>query len=267
MNLSHKLIVIVILLVSNSIVASTNVPCDVTASGMFPGGESFSGSAQDDGIVELFDWRHSAPGLEFEVTPADLTDVTCNINGAINADFIGSYTATVNGVSGYSFLIYIEDNRGPPDSFILSASIERTPTRRSEGIATFDPPRTIMIPDEIPVTAGASSMGRVKLHLDDVICRYSGTGSSYVFENCTDPLESGYTPGTLLNVSDARLRLLSSSPDYDTTIISVDIGTGAPAPGTADVYFIEIFDPSDALFYSFSGNLEDGDIVIEPLSP
>jgi hypothetical protein len=92
-------------------------------------------------------------------------------------------------------------------------------------------------------------------------------GSSYVFENCTDPYESGYTPGASLTVSEARLRLLSADPDHDTTIVRVDIGTGEPAPGMPDNYTIEIFDPVGTHYYTFTGDIVDGDISIEPVVP
>ena len=118
-----------------------------------------------------------------------------------------------------------------------------------------------------PVTVGASGMGRIKLHLDDIPCRYSGTGTAYVFENCTDPYESGYTPGTMLTITDARLLLLSADSNYDTTVVSVDIGTGATAPGEPDFYQIQVYDAAGAPFYTFSGDVFDGDISIEQVFP
>ena len=268
MEFPRTLIGLLVLFLASGAFAATNVPCEVTGYGMYPGGESFSGSALDLGADEAFDLQHSASGLEFEVTSANPSDISCNIDAVShNADFLGSSNATVNGVSGYSFLIYIEDNRGPPDTYLLTASIEHSPTRRSDGVAAFDPPREIVIPEEIPVTVGASGMGRIKLHLDDITCRYSGTGTAYVFENCTDPYESGYTPGTMLTITDARLRLLSADSNYDTTVVSVDIGTGATAPGEPDFYQIQVYDAAGAPFYTFSGDVFDGDISIEQVFP
>jgi hypothetical protein len=45
----HPLIGLIALLLTHGAFAATNVPCDVTGYGNFPGGESFSGSAQDGG--------------------------------------------------------------------------------------------------------------------------------------------------------------------------------------------------------------------------
>jgi hypothetical protein len=48
----HPLIGLIALLLTHGAFAATNVPCDVTGYGNFPGGESFSGSAQDWGVTK-----------------------------------------------------------------------------------------------------------------------------------------------------------------------------------------------------------------------
>ena len=248
--------------------AATNQPCDVTAYGSFPGGQSFYGSFIEDGLGDFrLDWRHSTPGFEFEASETDPDSVSCNINGEINADVIGAGTATVNGVPGYSYTIFLEDNRAAPDSLIVSASIVREPTRRTEGIAIFDPPRAVTIPAAIDVTYGASGPGWTKLHLDDVTCRYRGIGTSYAFQRCTGPDGSDYSAGDTLDVASVRLRIQSADNSFDMTSVAAELGTGAPAPGEPDVYTIEVFNPMGGSDYFFSGPVENGDITIALLPP
>ena len=236
-------------------------PCDVTAYGNFPDGESFTGNFIDDGTDFIVHWEHHAPGMDFVTDFADPSS-SCMANGEINADIWG--TGNVNGVSGYTYFIHLVDNR-PLSDTLLTASIVRTPTVHNEGVAAFDPPRTVSIPAMIPVTEGASGMGWVKLHLDDVICRYSGTGSAYAFQRCTNPGGSDYSPGALLDVSNARLRLLSADSGFEITTIRIDIGT--VVPGDPDRYSIDIIGPG-SFSYSFNGNINDGDInIVDTTAP
>lgn len=247
--------------------AHSNVPCNVNASGFFAGGETFSGSFIEDGMgVFDLDWRHSAPSIEFEASETDPDSVSCNINSDINADVIGYGTAAVNGVSGYSYVLYLEDNRPAPQHLILSASIVRTPTRRTEGLAIFDPPQPVPIPASLEVTYGASGPGWTKLHLDDVTCRYRGAGISYTLERCTGPGASEYSAGDFINAANVRLRIQSADSAYEMTSVDAVIGYGDPAMGSPDYYAIEMFNPDNESIYAFSGTVENGDISINALS-
>lgn len=246
--------------------AATMVPCEISAYGNVTGGVSFSGSLTDDGIDFLFDWRHSAPGVEFETAAADPDTASCNIDPVSNnADILGTNTATFNGEPAYSYLIYVEDNRDAPDAVILTSSIVRAPTRRSDGVAMFDPARAVRIPADIAVTTGASAMGWTRLHLDDITCRYRGTGSTYAFERCSDPLDSGYAPGDIFAVESARLRIQNADPRFEMTSVEVNIGTGAPAPGAPDFYEISVYDQNGAVIYNYASDVILGDIAITPL--
>ena len=253
-------------LISATSFAATNVPCDVTAGGLFPAGESFSGSFLEDGMGDFsLDWRHSAPGFEFEASETNPDSTSCNINGEINADIVGAGTATVNGMPGYSYIIFLEDNRPAPDSLLVMASIVREPTRRSEGMIMFEPARAVMIPAAIDVTHGASGPGWTKLHLDDITCRYRGIGTSYAFQRCTGPGGNDYAAGDALFVSSVRLRIQSSDNAFDMTSVVAELGAGAPAPGEPDFYTIEVFEPMGASIYFFSGSVENGDVAITVL--
>jgi hypothetical protein len=259
----------IVFLWSGNVMAFTISDCEVTASGVFSTGEMFDGNASDDTGVQSIDWTHSVSiggtDFVFEIMAANpdggINDgIVCRKNGQVSAIFQGAGMATVNGVGGYSFQIDIADNRPAPDSVVLAASISRTPVRRIEGIANFDPPRLIVVPSEINVVVGGSGSGKIKLHLDDIICRYSGTGTTYAFVRCTDPLESAYVAGDSFAISNARLRIQQADRSFDLTSVEVDLGTG-PAPGTPDTYLLIISGP-DGFFYPFSGNVIDGDIEI-----
>ncbi len=256
----------IVFLWSGNVMAFTISDCDVTASGVFPAGEMFDGNASDDVGVQIIDWTHSdATGLLIEIMAANpdggIDDgIVCRQNGSVSAMFQGAGLATVNGVSGYDFRIDIEDNRPAPDRFVLAASISRTPVRRNEGIANFDPPRMIVVPSEINVVVGGSGSGKIKLHLDDIICRYSGTGATYAFVRCTG-LGSAYVPGDRFAISKARLRIQQADRSFDLTSVEVDIGTGEPAPGYPDTYQITIGGPG-GFFYTFYSHVIDGDVEI-----
>jgi hypothetical protein len=260
MKLSHTLFGTLVYLLSNNAFAdAVQFSCEITAYGDFTTGESFSGNAVSEmttGYV-VVNWQHLAPGIEF-VT--DEADAACFRNGEINADIVGTGTGTLNGHPGYSFAIHLVDNRPAPLA-LLTASIVRSPTVHSDGVAVFDSAEMVTIPFEIPVKVGASGNGRAQLQLGDVICYYRGTGGAYEFQRCTDPLNSGYVPGISLNVGKARLRLLSADPNYDLTLVRINIG--GVSPGDPDEYRIDITNGSSS--YSFSGLVIDGDVSIPEL--
>lgn len=257
----------IVFLWSGNAMAATISDCEVTASGVFFTGEMFDGNASDITTSHSIDWTHSATDFSFETIEANpdggIDDgIVCRRNGTISASFQGMGMATVNGVAGYSYQIDIQDNRPAPDSVVLVASITHRPTRRNEGIADFDPPRMIVVPSDINVTVGGSGTGKVKLHLDDITCRYSGTGTTYSFVRCTDPLGFVYGPGSSFPVRNARLRIQQADRSFDLTSVEVDIGSGVPAPGLPDTYHIIVASPDGSLFYNFSSSVIDGDIAI-----
>ncbi len=256
----------IVFLWSGNAMAATIHDCEVTASGVFSTGEMFDGNASDITAIHSIDWTHSATGLSFETIEADpdggIDDgIVCRDNGTVSASFQGTGLATVNGVSGYTYRIEIQDNRLAPDSVVLVASITHRPTRRNEGIADFVPARMIFVPSEINVTVGGSGTGKVKLHLDDITCRYNSTGTTYSFVRCTDPLGLVYVPGDSFLVNNARLRIQQADRSFDLTSVEVDIGSSVPAPGDPDTYHIIVAGPG-GFFYDFSSDVIDGDIAI-----
>ena len=246
---------------------STVFECEVTGWANFATGEMFEGSASDLDGVEMIDWIHNAAGISFEATDdPDPDGIECRLNGTISADFFGTGTATVNRVPGYSYFIEIEDNRGPPDIVMLTASITHRPTHRNDGIVNFESPRTVVIPTEIDVlTGGSGLLGSAFLFFDGIRCKYRGRGETYDFVRCN----SGYVAGDSIETTQAKLRIRWAAWRYPLTVVKTNIGTGTPAPGTADRYSILIAGPapSEEIIYSFSGSVEDGDIEITMTDP
>jgi hypothetical protein len=243
--------------------------CDVTADVTFASGVVVDGVASDTESGGLtFDWMHNTPIYSFSTILTDPNGIVCTINGTTSATFDGTNTATVNGTPGYSYAIVIDDNRGPPDSLVLLASITHTPTRRNEGTADFATPRTVVVPAEINVLVGGSGSGWTRLYLhrpfeDDITCHYRGTGLTYGFVRCTDPLDSGFVAGDSLDISHASLRIQQSDRDLGTTVVEAALGTGEHLPGsTPDTYSILIADPAGTIIYDFAANVIDGDISI-----
>lgn len=252
---------------SGNAVAATVSDCDpVSGNGVFAGGVSFDGTASDVDGIHMIDWMHTTDDFVFdalETNPDGGIDdgLVCRRNGLISASFQGDGLGTVNGVPGFSYQIDIQDNRPAPDSLVLVASITRHPTRRNEGIADFTPPRTVVVPAEIDVVVGASGSGWLKLHLDAITCRYRGTGTTYGFVRCTDPLDSGYVAGDRIDTSHARLRIQQADRSFELTSVEADIGVLTPQPGLAYTYHLIISGPG-GFFYNFSTSVIDGDIAI-----
>ena len=260
---------IVLLWSGHTMASGSDYFCEITASAEFATGDVLDGSASDiNPGVETIDWMHDATGFSFETMAADANGIECRLNGATTADVIGTGIATVDGDPGYGYFIELEDNRpAPSGSIVLVASISFRPTDRTEGIAEFATPQPVVIPSELPVTAGGSGNGWTRLHLDDITCRYRGTGATYGFVRCTDPLDSGYVAGDTLAITNARLRIQQADRDLGTAVVEAEIAESIPAPGAPDFYSILIIDPSGAVFYDFSGAVEDGDIDIMLLDP
>ena len=241
--------------------------CEVTAYENFFAGEMLDGTASDLSGTETIHWVHDndAMDIHFETNAVDPDGIMCRRgDDGLNDTFIGTGIATVNGDPGYSFYIYIQDNRGPSDINVASASIDYRPTTRGNFMENYATPRPVVIPAEFDVISGDSGNGKVEFWLDGVKCKYYGTGPTYAYEECDDP---GYGPGDILDVTMVLLRI-QQSEWFVPTVVQADIGTGYP-PGVQDVYQIEIFDSTGASFYSFSGLVENGgDISITlPGSP
>ena len=253
---------------SGSAAAVTIRECAVSGMGQFPTGEMFDGTYSDTDGIETIDWTHDAAGASFETTAVgndaeDVGDgVICRQNGRLTGTILSHGTGTYNEDPGYSYYLFMEDNRPAPDSVLLVASITYHPTNRNEGIANFGTPRSVVIPAEIAVAVGGSGRGKTRLILNDnVTCTYLGTGTAYAFDRCTDPLDSGYVAGDSIDVSQIRLRIQQADRSFILTSVEVGFGTG-PVPGTPDFYELVIFDPGGVEVYRFIGSVDDGDIAI-----
>jgi len=255
---------------SGSVVAVTIRECEVSGAGVFSTGQMFDGTYSDTGGVEVIDWTHDAPGVSFVATEvgndAEVGDgVICRQNGRLTGTVLSSGTGTYNGMPGYSYYLYMEDNRGAPDSVPVVASIAYGPTNRNEGMVSFDAPKTVVIPTEIAVTVGGSGRGKTRLILDDdVTCTYLGAGTTYVFDRCTDRHGRGYVAGDSIDVSQIRLRIQQADRSFALTSVEVDFGTG-PLPGSPDSYELVVFTELGGVLtdvYRFTGNVIDGDIAV-----
>jgi hypothetical protein len=172
---------------SHVFAAASNLPCEVRADFMMATttGAVVSLTASDIGGTEWLTWIHSEPGVtyEFDADPSGSADgVSCNQNGDVNADIISEGDFMVNGATGFSGVIFLEDNRQRLDTDIhLCASLAQSPRTQNDGKAAYASPRTVTIPYTLPVLAGSAGTGLAKLQMDDIRCRYRGDGTNYVF--------------------------------------------------------------------------------------
>lgn len=255
---------------SNSTIAATIQECEVSGGGIFPGGVMFDGAYSDLDGIETIDWTHDELDASFVTTAVvknnpgdgfDFDGIVCRQNGRITGTVTSSGTGTFNGVPGYDYYLYMEDNRPAPDSVLVVASITYYPTDRNNGTVSFVAPRTVEIPAEIAVTVGGSGKGKTRLILDGIVtCTYRGTGTSYTFDRCSDPLDSGYLAGDNIDVSQIQLRIQQADREFSQTSVELDFGVG-PAPGTPDFYQLVVFFGSEEE-YRFGGSLVDGDIAV-----
>lgn len=249
--------------------------CNITAYGSFATGEVFSGSGSNVAGILEGEWTHDSDAVSVQSDGLPF-EVTCRTNGGLVGEVAGA--AILNGASGYQFFVQVADNRGPPtgSSIVLEASRERH-GRSHPGVQTFSDPTTVRIPAEIAVTDGEAGDGRVMLKLDGAVCWYRGNGDelgcggdAFLFDRCVGDDGLALAPGDQLEAVHARLHIVGGDThcpvEPELTAIRADIGTGlVPAPGAADAYTILVGDAGGNLVYSFSGLVENGDIVVEPV--
>jgi hypothetical protein len=261
----YMLFMAALVLASNVWADGSVVDCTVNGAGTFLSGDEFDGSARNENFaqpdaVQRLEWTHEAPGFSFETIGAD--SVVCLQDGLLQAEFIStSGHGVVNGVPGFNFQIQMVDNRPPPSTIDLTASITHRPTRRNEGVINFSPARPVTIPAVIDVIVGGSGNGTVNLILDGVICKYRGTGATYDFDKCN----SGNIAGDVVSVAEARLKIKQADKDYPITSVAATISS-EPSPGNADSYFILVTDADFVDVYTFSDSLNtaaNGDIDID----
>jgi len=257
---------IIFLWSGNAVAVPPIQDCTVTGAGFFVvGGEVFVGEASDIAGVETINWVHTAAGIVFTTMTPDADGIECRLNGTVSADFLGTGTASVNGVPGHSYLIEIEDNRPAPDAVVLVASIAGPPTVRANDTRDFVSPLTVVIPPFLPVTEGDSGRGLAMLRLDAITCFYRGdetTSETYELTFCADPDGPHLMAGDMLDIIHAELRIMTDARSSELTVVEAEIASGGPVAGIPDTYSIVIGDLSGGILYSFAGAVEDGDIAI-----
>lgn len=178
--------------------------CQVTAMGVMPGGEGVTGSIVDVAGTPSGTWQSATPsdGL---VGSADWLE--CRVNGATVADFTG--TGSWNGSPGYTFRVHVQDRGTPgapvrveagPTTTTVEATRTYSPSRWTDGVASFDAGAYVTIPASLPVTVGdagggwawatfAPDPGWPASLAYPVRCRYRGAsgGASYAFVDCQRP--------------------------------------------------------------------------------
>lgn len=262
--------------------AETIIDCNVTANALFKTGEVVRGAASDLMGTELLDWIHEAPGIAFETVedpnggpegPPGDDGIVCRTNGRLSVTFRSEGTASFNGVPGHSYSIAINDDRNPEgdrhaNQIRLCSTLVQSPRTRNEGSSTFAMDRVVYVPETLPVVEGAAARGKARLSLGANKCSYRGTGATgdtgYLFERCNGPGGVSLIPGDTVVVSEVGLRIVSADRSVPVTSIQVDIGSD-PWTGPADSYLIHIADPARTIIYSFSANVECGDIAIDHL--
>jgi hypothetical protein len=141
------------------------------------------------------------------------------VNGSTVADFSG--TGSWNGAPGYTFRVHVQDRgtpgapvrvEAPPTTATIVATRTSSPTRWTDGVATWDAGAYATIPTALPVTTGnagngwawvtfAPDVGGSASLTYPVRCRYRGgarsddpdrpsdiaAGQSYTFVDCQRP--------------------------------------------------------------------------------
>lgn len=161
----------------------TTTNCGVQGLGLDEAGDTFSGDFSNDpstGVTGT--WSHTSAGDVYLLAP---DHVLCTINGIKRALFDGD--ATMNGVSGYSYSVEVQDRSvpgpavetpGAPEVRHLAATQHYSPTRWDDGVIAD---RVIVtVPSSLTVTAGNAGRQWATLTLfrtdtlDTVVCRYRG---------------------------------------------------------------------------------------------
>lgn len=192
--------------------------CEVGGAGTMAAGDDLSGSIRDQSGTPVGSWTNTSTDGTFVGTPDWLE---CRVNGSTVADFTGS--GTWNGASGYTFRVHVQDRGTPgdpirvetaPTTVSLTATRFYSPTRFSDGTASWEAGAYVTIPGSLPVTVGnAGNQWATATFAPDphgaasltypVRCRYRGgartadprspseiaAGLSYTLVDCQRPCE------------------------------------------------------------------------------
>lgn len=236
--------------------------CTVDGFGSMLTGEAFSGTAASIAGFDEAEWVHNGSSPSAIESDGPATDVTCRLNGGVVAEITGP--ATVDGASGYTYFVQAVDNRPPTagSPIVLEATRPRH-GHGSDGTVSFSDPTTVQVPAQVDVVDGDAGHGWVWLKLDQAICFYRGNGGgAYDLTRCVGRGGHGLEAGDTLDVTRARLHIAGCGGGHDALTVRADIGLPVAPSGVPDVYTILVGDGSGTVIYSFSANVEDGDIAI-----
>ncbi len=172
--------------------------CEVAGLGVLPSGDLGAGRIDGGDTGATGDWLHISVTEGIVLATPDW--VLCRINGATLGDFGGS--ATMNGVSGFTYRVSVQDRGTPGDRTIVpgTPTVETvTATQRYRPVSWTDgalPIRAdwarVTIPAELPVTSGVPGRGYAEVvftradTLDTVRCEYRGNGARGHYDDDDD---------------------------------------------------------------------------------
>lgn len=269
--------------------------CDVWGNGQLATGDLVAGRAHGEDSGATGGWAHV--GVEGDVVLGDAEWVLCQINGALLGDFGGP--ARLNGMSGYTFSVHVQDFGDPlpaeiipgtPEVRTVSATRWYRPTRWDDGDVVTDERALVTIPEELPVTVGNAGNQWAWLTFersesgDTVVCRYRGQahnpnpcspddlagGMSYVLERCTCERDDDVEAGDVVDVTSMTLRVQSGAQflpsrrhPQTTVTVDFDVTPVTLSDPERDFYRISVRDEvTDEQVYARHGDVDIGNLHV-----
>jgi hypothetical protein len=238
-------------------------------------GAVFSGSALGGENGTDGTWQHTAADGVVTIGEADW--IVCRINGILLGDLGGP--ATWNGVSGYQFLVSVQDfapdgepHLGYPALQTITASRYAHPTRWEDGVVAIDSiAARVEIPTTLQATVGGALGQTAQLTfqrfriLDTVKCTYRGVSSTqYALQRCTGEVIGSpqVGAGDTVDVNWMKLRARTAKFGAGQVTVSVDL---LVTPLRGDFYHFAVGDTAGQVLYETQGYLVSGDILVEQL--
>lgn len=270
--------------------------CVVRGAGALASGDELAGEVRGGDLGASGTWSHAG-----EAVVGEAQWIVCRINGALLADFGGA--ATVEGRSGYTFRVGVQDFGPPADGELLEGATEvqtvvasRTyrPTRWEDGEVRIEHLARVTIPSSLPVSVGNAGNQWAWLTFerhgseDVVSCRYRGAASTpnpsapaelaaglrYELERCTGTAD-GALPirgGDRVEVRWMRLRVQTGAhllptrecPRTEVTL-ALEVTPLLDAGPIRDRYRLAVWDDATGERVVLrDGELASGDLTVEP---
>jgi hypothetical protein len=278
--------------------------CSVSGAGTLPSGDAASGDMYDESGIASGTWLHDGAAGDLVGAP---TDIVCRINGSRIADVSG--TGTYGGAPGHTFTLHVQDRGAPgggarlpgdPEPRTIVASRLYSPSRWTDGVASFAEGALVEVPSALPVTVGNAGNQWARVTFvehdsgDPIRCSYRGgasranpvsagdvaLGLEYGWARCErwDASSSSFAtdaaivPGTVLDVDSIEVHVQHGSsrhPSCDaaetTVTLELMVTPLVTRPSEPDYYRLLVFDPSGALVLFSEGDLASGDIAVAEL--